>query len=247
MSGLDGLGWPNPDDFPMNTQYNDPKGAAGALKTPLGLIPPFAMEQTAWAHKLGAEKYGPFNWRETGVCATTYVNAIMRHLNAWRDGENLDPESGISHLAHIICSCNILLDADYCDTLQDDRNVLPNDDIKFMSANGGSPYKPESELDDLVNDVLDHFYADNNGYVALDEDATIEEGDEYFDTYEGEWVKSGYVGMPITISSLLYRRPIGKEDDSECEFECECGRYKINHYTLGVICEDCDLQWQDPY
>lgn len=227
----------------MNTQYNDPKGAAGAAKTPLGLIPPFAMEQTAWAHKLGAEKYGPFNWRDTGVCASTYINAIMRHLNAWRDGENLDPESGISHLAHIICSCNILLDADYCDTLQDDRNVLPNADIKFMSANGGSPYKPESELDDLVNDVLEKFYADNNGYVALDKDATIEEGDEYFDTYEGEWVKSGYVGMPITISSLLYRRPIGKEDDSECE----CGRYKINHYTLGVICEDCDLQWQDPY
>jgi hypothetical protein len=227
----------------MNTQYNDPKGAAGALKTPLGLIPPFAMEQTALAHKHGAEKYGPFNWRDTGVCASTYINAMMRHINAFRDGENLDPESGISHLAHIACSCNILLDADYCDTLQDDRNVLPNADIQFMSANGGSPYKPESELDDLVNDVLEEFYADNNGYVALDEDATIEEGDEYFDTYEGEWVKSGYVGMPITISSLLYRRPIGKEDDSECE----CGRYKINHYTLGVICEDCDLQWQDPY
>ena len=247
MSGLDGLGWPTPDDFPMNTQYNDPKGAAGALKTPLGLIPPFAMEQTAWAHKLGAEKYGPFNWRDTGVCASTYVNAIMRHLNAWRDGENLDPESGISHLAHIICSCNILLDADYCDTLQDDRNVLPNADIKFMSANGGSPYKPESELDDLVNDVLEKFYADNNGYVALDKDATIEEGDEYFDTYEGEWVKSRYVGMPISISSVLYRRPIVEGPVKRAYTKCGCGQTLTDHYTLGVICEDCDLQWQDPY
>ena len=228
----------------MNTP-NDPKGAAGAAKTPLGLIPPWAMEQAALAHKLGKEKYGPFNWRDTGVCASTYVNAIMRHLNAWRDGENLDPESGISHLAHIICSCNILLDADYCDTLQDDRNVLPNADIKFMSANDGSPYKPESELDDLVNDVLDSFYTDNNGYVVLYERATIEEGDEYFDTYEGEWVKSGYVGMPISSSSLLYRRPIGKEDDSDRE--CKCGRILIDHFTLGIICEDCDLQWQDPY
>jgi len=110
----------------MNAQTrNDPKGAAGALKTPLALIPPYAMEQTAWVHKLGAEKYGPFNWRETGVCASTYVNAIMRHLNAWRDGETLDPESGISHLAHVACSCNILLDADHCGTLQDDRNVKP--------------------------------------------------------------------------------------------------------------------------
>ena len=103
---------------------NDPKGAAGALKTPLGLIPPYAMEQTAWVHKLGASKYGIFNWRSTGVCASTYVHAIMRHLNAWRDGEDLDPESGISHLAHIACSCNIMMDANYCEKLQDDRNKV---------------------------------------------------------------------------------------------------------------------------
>ena len=109
----------------MNTQVNDPKGAAGALKAPMHLIPPYALEQTAWVHKLGSEKYGPYNWRKTGVCATTYVSAIMRHLNAWRDGEDLDPESGISHIAHIASSCNILLDAGHCGTLQDDRNKKP--------------------------------------------------------------------------------------------------------------------------
>ena len=109
----------------MNTP-NDPKGAAGALKTPLGLIPPHSMEQAALVHKFGASRYGPFNWRDTGVCASTYVNAIMRHLNAWRDGEDLDHESGISHIAHIACSCNILMDADYCGTLMDDRNKAQN-------------------------------------------------------------------------------------------------------------------------
>ena len=109
----------------MNTQVNDPKGAAGALKAPMHLIPPYALEQTAWVHKFGAERYGAYNWRKTGVCATTYVSAIMRHLNAWRDGEDLDPESCISHIAHIISSCNILLDAAHCGTLQDDRNKKP--------------------------------------------------------------------------------------------------------------------------
>jgi hypothetical protein len=105
-------------------KLNDPKGAAGALKTPLGLIPSCAMEQTAWVHQLGLEKYGIFNWRDTGVCAITYVNAIMRHLNAWRDGEDLDPESGMSHLAHIACNCNILMDAEHCGKLQDNRNKV---------------------------------------------------------------------------------------------------------------------------
>ena len=149
--------------------YNDPKGAAGALKTPLSLIPSYAMEQTAWVHKLGAEKYGLFNWRDTGVCASTYVNAIMRHLNAWRDGETLDPESGISHLAHIACSCNILMDADHCNKLQDDRNISPNN----------LPDKVESE-----------------------------------------------------------------PPNPEC---CTCGRIKINHYTMGLMCEDCEPKWQAPY
>ena len=104
------------------TTVNDPKGEAGSKKAPMWLLPPVALEQTAWVAKLGAEKYGPFNWRKTGVCATTYVSAIMRHLNAWRDGEDLDPESGISHIAHIATSCNILMDAEACGTLQDDRN-----------------------------------------------------------------------------------------------------------------------------
>jgi hypothetical protein len=109
----------------METQVNDPKGEAGNKKAPMHLLPPYALEQCSWVHKLGASKYGAYNWRDTGVCATTYVSAIMRHLNAWRDGEDLDPESGISHIAHIAASCNILLDAAHCDKLQDDRNKKP--------------------------------------------------------------------------------------------------------------------------
>lgn len=102
-------------------EVNDPKGEAGSKKAPMHLLPPFAMEEASWVHSLGAKKYGPYNWRKTGVCATTYVSAIIRHLNAWRDGEDLDPESGRSHIAHVVCSANILLDAQRCETLQDDR------------------------------------------------------------------------------------------------------------------------------
>ena len=106
----------------------DPKGVAGNKKAPLHLIPPTAMEKTAWAHKLGADKYGPYNWRNTRVCATIYIAAMMRHLNAWRDGEDLDPESGITHLAHVVASCNILMDAAACNTLEDDRYRKPIQD-----------------------------------------------------------------------------------------------------------------------
>lgn len=100
----------------------DPKGEAGDKKAPLGLLPPVAMEQAAWVHKLGADKYGPWNWRKTKVKASTYISAIMRHLSlGWVQGEDNDPESGKSHLAHIIAGCNILLDAQHHGCLEDDR------------------------------------------------------------------------------------------------------------------------------
>jgi hypothetical protein len=113
------------DAIDIKFHPNDPKGAAGAKKVPMWLLPPYALQQTAWVHKLGASKYQPYNWRDTGVCATTYISAIMRHLDAWRDGEDIDPESGVTHLAHIAASCNILMDANKCDKLIDDRRKQP--------------------------------------------------------------------------------------------------------------------------
>lgn len=103
----------------------DPKASEGAKKTQLHLLPPVAMAEAAKAHQQGAEKYGPFNWRKTNVCTSTYISAIMRHLDLWRDGEDLAPDSGVSHLGHIIASANILLDAANCGTLVDDRAKMP--------------------------------------------------------------------------------------------------------------------------
>ncbi len=105
-------------------QPNDPKKAAGDAKTPLHLLPPYALAQIALAHREGAERYGAWNWRETGVCATTYIGAIMRHLAAWQDGEDNDPDSGLSHIAKIGACCNILLDAEHCRKLVDDRSKV---------------------------------------------------------------------------------------------------------------------------
>lgn len=103
----------------------DPKGEAGAKKTPLQLLPPYALAQTALAHAEGARRYGPWNWRTNKVCATTYIGAILRHLTAWQDGEDIDADSGLSHIAKIGACCNILLDARHCGTLVDDRSKVP--------------------------------------------------------------------------------------------------------------------------
>lgn len=47
----------------------------------------------------GAQKYGPENWKNLADFENRYYAAAMRHLVAWRSGEQFD-ESGLSHLAH---------------------------------------------------------------------------------------------------------------------------------------------------
>jgi len=70
---------------------------------------------------VGAAKYGIFNYRDSKVSAMTYVDAIERHMQLWQDGEDDDDETGVSHLAHIIAGCAILLDAQANGSLGDDR------------------------------------------------------------------------------------------------------------------------------
>jgi hypothetical protein len=99
----------------------DPKGSAGAAKPQLHLVPAVLTEQAAAALATGATRYGIRNFRATKVRASTYVSALMRHLDAWREGEDLDPESGLSHLAHVAANVAILLDTAKHGTLEDDR------------------------------------------------------------------------------------------------------------------------------
>lgn len=90
-------------------------------KDPLELLVTAGWADEAKVMALGASKYGPYNWREDHIRATTYKGAILRHLRAYFDGEDLDPESGVSHLAHIRACCAIMQDAAKHNTLIDDR------------------------------------------------------------------------------------------------------------------------------
>lgn len=98
----------------------NPKQAFGDRKVPLHLVPTPAMVAIAMGLKDGARKYGPYNWRTLDVETQTYVGAALRHLMAWQDGEDIDPDSGNSHLAHAMASLAILVDA------MESGNVIDN-------------------------------------------------------------------------------------------------------------------------
>lgn len=69
------------------------------------LLPPRALLAMAAVLAHGAEKYGDDNWKRGGVGARPrYIAAALRHVLAYQSGEELDPESGLGHLAHALTS-----------------------------------------------------------------------------------------------------------------------------------------------
>lgn len=99
----------------------NPKDLVGAKKAPLGVVPPALMLGAAPAMQVGADKYGPFNWRGQPVQVMTYIEAIQRHLFAFTDGQDNAEDTGISHLGHAAASLGILMDAFALSNVIDNR------------------------------------------------------------------------------------------------------------------------------
>lgn len=78
-------------------------------KTLMGCIPPTAERIIADVLTFGANKYGRDNWQRVPNFEVRYMDACLRHINAHRRGEELDPESGLPHLAHATCCLMFLL------------------------------------------------------------------------------------------------------------------------------------------
>lgn len=116
----------------LGTKHSNPKDAIGADKIPLHLWPEMASVLGSLAFLDGALKYGKFNFRAIGVRASIYVDAARRHLNAWMEGEDIDPESGVPHLGHLLACAAILVEAQANGNLTDDR-LYPSGYRKFIN------------------------------------------------------------------------------------------------------------------
>jgi hypothetical protein len=77
-----------------------------------GLLPPLALEETVKVLTFGAQKYEPDNWQHVPDSKRRYFDALQRHLWAWKQGEQIDQESGLPHLAHAMCCLMFLHEHD---------------------------------------------------------------------------------------------------------------------------------------
>lgn len=106
-----------------NWKDTNPKDvtAASEGRVPIGLFPETAVIAGTMAMWEGACKYGRYNYRVAGVSASVYYGALGRHMKAWYNGEDIDPKSGLPHLWKALACLGILIDADECGMLHDDR------------------------------------------------------------------------------------------------------------------------------
>ncbi len=125
----------NPDTKPTN-----PKDIVAMKKLSLGLVPDTCDVEVALAFLEGALKYGRYNWRIAGVSTSVYVDAIKRHLAKFWNGQNRDKKTRVKHLASIIACATIIMDAELCLKLNDDR----------------PPAAPLDELIDEADDIVAH-------------------------------------------------------------------------------------------
>ena len=74
-----------------------------SAKPKMNLLPPKAIVEVAKVLTFGAQKYDAENWRKLDDLQNRYTAGALRHIFAHMDGEKLDPETGLSHMAHALC------------------------------------------------------------------------------------------------------------------------------------------------
>ena len=111
-----GGAWPMRDVRPLNIEDLRKASAVVAAmkhdngKPSMDLLPVEAKKAIARVFDFGAKKYARHNWRN-GFDYSRLIAACERHMDAFNDGEDNDPESGESHLAHAGCCIMMLLES----------------------------------------------------------------------------------------------------------------------------------------
>ncbi len=68
-------------------------------KPPFDQLDRRALEEVAYVCAFGEKKYSTFNWRK-GLTQRQCLGAALRHIFKHLDGEDIDEESSLLHLAH---------------------------------------------------------------------------------------------------------------------------------------------------
>lgn len=134
-------------------------------KPRMDLLSTEALVQISRVMGFGAKKYEDHNWRK-GIQWSRIIAAAMRHLTSFNSGENTDPETGISHIAHLGCCAMFLLDYAKSHPELDDRyreSKVPS--LKLPSVE--HPYWLKEAIEDQKRMASETLANEHNYYVEL--------------------------------------------------------------------------------
>lgn len=109
------------------------------------LVPAYAQEQYVKVLTKGAQKYAERNW-EKGMAWSKVVASLERHLAAFKQGEDFDPETGCFHTAHIMTNAAFLTEYYRIYPQGDDR---PH---RYLSAP-----RIGLDIDEVIADFVKHW------------------------------------------------------------------------------------------
>lgn len=145
-----------------NKKDGNPKDLVGGTKVPYDRLPFPVLAEVSVALHEGARKYGAANWRSEGVQSGIYISAAMRHLSSWQEGEDTDPDSGLSHISKAIAGLMVLRDGIIADNWVDTR---PRGCVGFLS-----------ELNKKVVDINERYPDAVPPFLACGQDPRVYNG-----------------------------------------------------------------------
>jgi len=131
-------------------------------KPRMDLVPAGAVIETAKVFTFGAKKYAAHNWRK-GFDYSRLIASLERHIAAFKECEDTDPESGLMHMAHASCCVMMLIEHQLKGYGTDDR------------------YREQSVVKEEKN--LKHFYSDQYPVyyeMSRDQEYIIINGEKYY-------------------------------------------------------------------
>ena len=76
-------------------------------KVRMDLVPLDVVENIGKVLTYGAQKYSDNSWQNLPDFWKRYKAALLRHLTAIDKGELIDPESGLPHIDHVLCTTTV--------------------------------------------------------------------------------------------------------------------------------------------
>lgn len=150
----------------LTTKSTNPKDSIGIRKPRCFHVSSGHVErEVSIAMMEGAMKYGAYNYRVAGVRASVYFDATREHMNSWWAGEDIDPDSGISHITKAIASLYVLRDAMIQNKWQDDR---PPEFINLKDYKAGLQKVVDQLFEKYPNPVAPYTQKEHNASIQKD-------------------------------------------------------------------------------